>query len=180
MSKHVANPSFRPKAVAEVPELTVHPDGSGPTIAARDAVPGELLAVIAMFDGALAKVPFPDVDAALLHRQADDLRAGAKDVERARTALDAALAAVAMRTEVLAETATRGLAYARIYAEAHPARHALAEAVNSLPSLAMHPPSVAVARPRRGRKPRAHGELLFREVDAIDDAIPEDSASAVS
>ena len=165
MPKHLANPT----SVAEVPELTVSPVGSGPIVATRDAVPSELLAVIAMFDGALAKVPFPDVDAALLHRQADDLRAGAKEVERARTALDAALAAVATRTDVLAETAARGLAYARIYADAHPARHALAEAVNALPSLIMHPSSVAVGKPRRGRKPRAHGELLFRDADAIGD-----------
>ncbi|MCX5742374.1 MAG: hypothetical protein NT062_07745, partial [Proteobacteria bacterium] len=63
------------------------------SVVVDDPVPPEIRAVIELFTSQLAKVPFPDVDAASLRREADELRAEAATVARAREALAAALAA---------------------------------------------------------------------------------------
>src|SRR6478672_8792422 len=103
------------KAISVVPEATVD-----------DPVCAEHRAVIELFAGELAKVPFPDVDAAVLRRQAEEVRAEAIAVARAREALDAAQQKLVERNATLGDTVARGLAYARIYAEARPDRQALA------------------------------------------------------
>jgi hypothetical protein len=123
-----------------------------------DPVPAELRAVIELFTGELAKVSFPDVDAAVLQREVEVLRVRATEVRRAREALQLAESALAQRTAVLAELAARGLAYARIYAEAHPDRVGLARklAVPAEPAAVTPPPR------RRGRPPRTpRDELPF-------------------
>ncbi|HTE54745.1 MAG TPA: hypothetical protein VK698_28015 [Kofleriaceae bacterium] len=81
-----------------------------------DPVPSELLAILDLFAADLGGVAFPGVDAARLGQHADEVRARARDVERAQAALDSALAALGERTAALAALAARGLAYARIYA----------------------------------------------------------------
>ncbi len=119
----------------------------------NDPLPAELRAIVELFNGELAKVSFPDVDAAVLQREVDEVTARAREVARARQALVGAESALSERTALLAQLAARGLAYARIYAEAHPARTDLARKLE-----------VAVARPpetnpepgprRRGRPPK--------------------------
>jgi hypothetical protein len=138
---------------------------SPPSSTGEDPVPPDLLAVIALFSGELATIPFPDVDGALLGKQADELRAAAGLVDSARAALDAAQAALAARTDLLARTAARGLAYARIYAEAHPDRQALVAAVAGLAAPGAVDAQAVVAQKRRGRPPRAKGEPLFDDAE---------------
>ena len=124
-----------------------------------DPVRAEHRAVIDLFANQLANVAFPDVDAALLRRQADEVRAEAIAVARARDALEAAQRKLADRTIVLGDTVARGLAYARIYADANPDRHALATALAALAAPVVTPPAAAPAK-RRGRPPRQSAELF--------------------
>lgn len=133
--------------------ISIVPDGD-----VEDVVRAEHRAVIALFETQLAKVAFPDVDAALLRRQADELRAAACAVENARAALEATQHKLAERDVTLQHTVTRGLAYARIYAEAHPeVEAAIAALTIPAPSL---PLAVAAAAKRRGRPTRASAELF--------------------
>jgi hypothetical protein len=135
-----------------------------PSPAGDDPVPSEVSGVIELFATELAKVAFPEIDAASLRRQADELRAEARAVSRAREALDAALASFATRRNALGEVAARAVAYARIYSEAHPDRAALATAIAALSET--KPVAVAAAAAagttgrRRGRPPRRGAELF--------------------
>jgi hypothetical protein len=131
----------------------------------EDPVPSEVSGVIELFATQLSKVAFPEVDAATLRRAADELRAEARAVARAREALDAALAGFAARRVALGETAARAIAYARIYSQAHPDRTALATAIAALSET--RPVAVAAAAgtatgKRRGRPPRRSAELFER------------------
>ena len=137
-----------------------------PEATVNDPVRAEHRAVIELFANQLAKVTFPDVDAALLRRQAEEVRAEAIAVARAREALDAAQQKLADRTATLGDTVTRGLAYARIYADAHPDRHALATAIADLAAPALTPAAAAPAK-RRGRPPRQSPELFATTTDVI-------------
>ena len=139
-----------------------------PEVTVDDPVRAEHRAVIELFANELAKVAFPDVDAALLRRQAAEVRADALAVARAREALEAAQQTLADRSAVLANTVARGLAYARIYADAHPDRHALATAIDALAAPVPTSPAAAPAK-RRGRPPKQSAELFAT-------AAPEESA----
>jgi hypothetical protein len=130
-----------------------------PEVTVEDPVRAEHRAVIELFGTQLAKVAFPDVDAALLRRQADEVRSEAIAVARARDALEAAHQKLADRSATLGDTVARGLAYARIYADAHPDRHALATAIAELAAPAPTTPAAAPAK-RRGRPPRQSAELF--------------------
>jgi hypothetical protein len=130
---------------------------SGPV---EDPVPAEVHAVIELFASQLAKVAFPEIDAASLRRQAEELRTEAKAVTRAREALEAAQHSFASRMAALTDTAGRAVAYARIYSEAHPDRTALAAAIEALSE--PRPPVVTLTAngKRRGRPPRRSAELF--------------------
>jgi hypothetical protein len=145
-----------------------------------DPVPSEVSGVIELFATQLSKVAFPEIDAASLRRAADELRAEARTVARAREALDAALASFAARRVALGETAARAIAYAQIYSQAHPDRTALATAIAALSET--RPVAVAAAAAvgaatgkRRGRPPRRGAELFERSETA---GGPDDFAGA--
>lgn len=126
-----------------------------------DPVPAEVSGVIELFTTQLAKVAFPEIDAGSLRRQADELRAEAKAVVRAREALDATLASFATRQVALGETAARAIAYARIYSQAHPDRAALATAIAALSETKpVAVASAAATGKRRGRPPKHSAELF--------------------
>src|SRR5262245_28710273 len=132
---------------------------------ADDPVPSEVSGVIELFTTELAKVAFPEIDAGSLRRAADELRAEARAVARAREALDAALASVAARRVALGEIAARAIAYARIYSQAHPDRTALATAIAALSEskpVAVAAVAGAATGKRRGRPPRRSPELFER------------------
>jgi len=122
-------------------------------------VPAEVRAVIELFTSHLAKVAFPDVDAASLRRLADELRGEVKTVARAREALATAIASCDARLAALTDATSRAIAYARIYSEAHPDRAPIARA---LASLSRPAPASEPIKPgkRRGRPPRQTAELF--------------------
>lgn len=159
----LADPSAWPGQAAIVPAAMVA------SASADDPVPGDVSGVIELFSTQLAKVAFPEVDAASLRRAADELRTEARAVARAREALDAALASFAARRVALGEIAARAIAYARIYSQAHPDRTALATAIAALSEtkpVAVAAAAGAVTGKRRGRPPRRSPELFERSETA--------------
>jgi hypothetical protein len=134
----------------------------------HDPVPTEVLAIIDLFTSQLAKVTFPDVDAATLRKQADELRSEAKNVERARDALAAAVATSELRLATLKETAARAVAYARVYSDAHVERQPLAAALAELarPSSTGEASTTTKTGKRRGRPPRASADHRAELFDA--------------
>ncbi len=135
----------------------------------EDPVPADVRSVIELFASQLAKVSFPDVDAASLRREVDELRAEAKLVTRARDALEAAVASLEQRRITLKASAARAIAYAKIYSEAHPDRAPLAEALAGL----ANPTAPIAPAKRRGRPPR-------RSADLFDATVPMPHADPVS
>lgn len=125
----------------------------------------ELSATVALFGRELASVSFPDVDAAILNRAAEALRARRLEVERAAEALRLARATFAEQAEVLRLLARRGLAYARIYADAHPELGALQTALAQLAPHVGEPAADGGAAPKRGRRRVPRPELPFLPAD---------------
>lgn len=125
-----------------------------------DPVPADIRAIIDLFVTHLAKIAFPDVDAASLRKQADELRAEAKTVARAREVLAAAIAATEARLAVLTESATRAIAYARIYGEAQPDRQPIIAALATLERPAARVSSTTTKRRGRPPKQRDTAELF--------------------
>lgn len=157
-----ADPSAWPGQAAIVPAAMVAPVAPA---TADDPVPGDVSGVIELFATQLAKVAFPEIDAASLRRAADELRTEARAVARARETLDAALASFAARRVALGEIAGRAIAYARIYSQAHPDRTALATAIAALSEtkpVAVAAAAGAATGKRRGRPPRRSAELFER------------------
>ncbi|HEY4179731.1 MAG TPA: hypothetical protein VGM90_22975 [Kofleriaceae bacterium] len=137
-------------------------------------MPADVRAVIDLFTQYLAKVTFPDLDTASLRRQADELRAEEKNVQRARDALANAIATSDARLATLTAAAQRAVAYAQIYADGHVDRQPIAEALSDLARVdAMSSPTSPPKR--RGRPPKQRGAELF---DATDDASSPSRANA--
>ena len=86
----------------------------------QNPIPTAVKELLALFDGPLASVNFPDVDGAALREQAASVDAGVREVEAAAAAWAEAKRTVDARLEVLLQKAQRALAYARIYAEDKP------------------------------------------------------------
>lgn len=124
----------------------------GPSLIDGDPVPAHARAVIDVFATHLAKVQFPDVDTAALRKLADEVRAEASAVARARDALTAALAASDARVAALTGACARAVAYAKVFSEAQPERRAIADALAALDA----PAAAAATRTgkRRGRPPK--------------------------
>lgn len=121
----------------------------------------ELSAAVELFGRELAAVSFPDVDAAILRKAAEALRARRLEVERAAELLREARAGFAEQAEELRLLARRGLAYARIYADAHPELGALHAALTRLERPGDEPTADHGAAPRRGRRRAPRPELPF-------------------
>jgi hypothetical protein len=129
-------------------------------------IPDDVRVVIELFEKQLAKVSFPEVDASVLRRQAEELQAEATKVDKARAALEAALAANDSKLATLRDTAKRAIAYARIYSESHPDRAGLATALAELTAPSSN--AAVLSAKRRGR-PRKQEVQLF----AMPDEVPE-------
>lgn len=145
--------------IAIVPRVPSRPSPTN-----EDIVPPELAAVIDLFARELAGVSFPDVGSAELERLAEAVREQGGALDAARLALAAAEELLAERTAALAAASARGLAYARIYAEAHPERSDLGAALTRLARPA--PTREVEPKKRRGRPPKVRGEDLFAEPSA--------------
>lgn len=148
-------------SVVAAPSLVAPSSASSTSAGIEDPVPAEVHAVIDLFASQLAKVAFPEIDAASLRRLAEELRTEAKAVARAREALEVAQQGFTSRLAALTDTAGRAVAYARIYSEAHPDRTALATAIAALsePRTPVAPTLTANGK-RRGRPPRRSAELF--------------------
>ncbi len=153
---------FMPPAMTP---LTLVTPASSPE---NDPVPADIRAVIDLFTTHLAKVSFPDVDATSLRTYADEVRAAAKNVALAREGLAAAIAATEARLTALTDAASRALAYARIYGDAHPERQPIVAALAVLARPTASAQTTTSGK-RRGRppKPRESAELF--------DATPNES-----
>jgi hypothetical protein len=92
--------------------MTMDPDSN--------PIPTAVKELLALFDGPLADVRFPDVDGATLREQVASVDAAVKDVEAAAAAWAEAKRTVDARLETLLQKAQRTLAYARVYAEDKP------------------------------------------------------------
>lgn len=159
-----------------------------------DGLPEESRAVVELYSGALASISFPDVDAAVLRRQAEAVAAERRAVEVARAALEAASQGLQRRVEEMKSLASRGLAYARIYAAAHPEHTELAAGLSSIDSRERSGKSApkrddGSQAARRGRPPKQpRPELPFASqmrgvmevYGAIDEQIAADAARAAA
>lgn len=83
---------------------------------ANDPVPPAVRDILALFAGDLREQRFGDLDHAQLDELAAETRARAKEVERARATLDAALGTLEEAREALSTRARQGLAYAAVFA----------------------------------------------------------------
>lgn len=92
--------------------MTMDPDSN--------PIPTAVKELLALFDGPLAEVRFPDVDGAALREHVASVDAAVKEVEAAAAAWAEAKRAVDARLETLVQKAQRALSYARVYAEDKP------------------------------------------------------------
>ena len=127
-------------------------------------MPAELRAVVELFATALAKVAFPDVDQAVLRRHADEVRAGAREVEApvppsTRPRRRWPTGPPRWPRSPRAASPTR-----RIYADAHPERTELAAALAPLVGAVDGEPREAPAV-RRGRRRAPRPELPLADAD---------------
>ena len=86
----------------------------------QNPIPTAVKELLALFDGPLANLSFPDVNGEALREQAASVDAAVREVEAAAAAWAEAKRQVDARLEVLLQKAQRALAYARIYAEDKP------------------------------------------------------------
>jgi uncharacterized protein YhaN len=127
-------------------------------------IPEDVRVVIELFEKQLAKVAFPELDAAVLRKHADEVQAEAAKVEKARAALEAALVASEQKLAALRETVKRAAAYARIYSDSHPEKEGLAAA---LAEMAAPLTSLPVTAAKKRGRPRKQDVQLF--------ALPEET-----
>ena len=134
-------------------------------IVEASAIPLELRGVIALFREQLDGVAFPDLDTARLTQLGDVAVRCAHDVVAAERALRVAEQAAEQALESLRAGAKRGLAYARIYADAHPDRAVILAAIDALAT----PARAATTEPRRlrGRPPTLASAQLFSSGGAV-------------
>jgi hypothetical protein len=130
---------------------------------AADPVPASFLELLALFDGPLAEVRFPDVDGPLLVGIRADVEAAASRVLDLEEQLGAARSALAERQDVMAQKAQRALSYARIFADGDAALLARLDAIvlSRARSTAPAAPVLTPAGKRRGRPPKNADATLF-------------------
>lgn len=118
-------------------------------------------AVLTLYSEALADVQFPDVDRAVLTVAAAEVAQAREALARAEAAVDDARSALRGKQIALQQLAGRGLAYARIYAEANEVvRERIAVLLGEQ---AASEPSASETPKRRGR-PRRVSEAPLLEV----------------
>jgi hypothetical protein len=118
---------------------------------ANDPVPPVIRDILALFAGDLRDQRCGDLDHAALERLAEATRERAKEVDRARAALETALAGLEAARDVLSTRAHQGLAYATVFAASDPALSATIAALEADPK----EPRERRAAPRRKSAPKS-------------------------
>ena len=116
---------------------------------ANDPVPPVIRDILALFAGDLRDQRFGDLDHEALEQLAGETRERAKEVDRARAALEAALTALETAREALSARAHQGLAYATVFAASDPALAA------SIAALEVAPKPPRAARPDAAKRKSA-------------------------
>lgn len=98
---------------------------------ANDPVPPVIRDILALFAGELRDQRFGDLDHEALERLAGETRERAKEVDRARASLEAALSELEAAREALSTRARQGLAYATVFAASDPALSATIAALEA-------------------------------------------------
>lgn len=118
-----------------------------------DPIAEPIARLIELFGAHAEALCFPEVDHSTLHADAEAVRHAAAEVARCERALAEARDQLEERRDELRARASRGLAYARIFAEDDP------ELLGSLTDIELSPrrraaPKRAAAEPRRRGRPR--------------------------
>ena len=174
----MTNPSTSPPTTTSSSSAAAgRPKGKGGPPELRDPqeweeLPEAARGVLDLFNGAMAKIAFPDVDGAVLRQHAERVLERRHNLETARIELEAATLALQRGVDELNSLASRGLAYARIYAAAHPELEDLAAELAKLDvrggrgrSAGLEVEGAAPAG-KRGRKKQPRPELPFGETEA--------------
>jgi hypothetical protein len=171
------NPSTPPSTTTSSSSTAAgRPKGKGGPSEVRDPqeweeLPEAARGVIELFNGAMAKVAFPDVDGAVLRQHAERVLERRHNLETARIELEAATIALQRGVDELNSLASRGLAYARIYAAAHPELDELSAELAKLDVRGGRGRSSelegAAPAGKRGRKKQPRPELPFGEAEAV-------------
>ncbi len=144
-----------------------------PETTARPALPTAAADLLALFEGPLASVRFPEVDHETLDALAASVERGHAEVEQARALLAAAEAVLESRRQELISRAQRAKAYAQVYAEGNPELQARLDGI-VLPRIGARsvPTTQAVGQPepkKRGRPRKVRdGAELFGEAAAAE------------
>jgi len=128
-----------------------------------DPIDSSIHEIVTFFGAEMADVTFPDVDAGQLHDAAEQVRARAQDLVRARQVLEEVQKGLEEATVLLDDRARQALAYAQVFAASRPA---LAKQVEKL-ALAKKKPrprrsassTAATARPKASESARK-GETM--------------------
>lgn len=112
-----------------------------------DPVPARVRDILGLFERELANARFADLDRETLEALADHVRDRAREVEEARAALEASIAALEESRSVLARRAEQALAYARVFAEEDADLAARVEAIEGEPA----PKPIKRARKKNGQ-----------------------------
>lgn len=137
-----------------------------------------LLELIRLFEGELAAVPFPDVDAATLRAARDAVSDASVEVERAEAELAEARQRLERMEQAFERTGRKALAYARVYAEEAPE---LGERLEALAArLAVKAPALPgfTEAPRKRGRPRKSEASLFGSGSAPSVSETAEAASA--
>jgi hypothetical protein len=130
-----------------------------------DPTPAFPREVLALFREELADVHFPGCDLAVLEEAEESVLAAQIEVERIEAELEAARIARAAQLAELETKAERALAYARVFASAHPELNERVSELGRKKSAAASDPSVA-AKKRTRAKRNADGAELFGDAGA--------------
>jgi hypothetical protein len=96
------------------------PDNPSQAPSDAEPLPGGIQQVLALFEGELAGVEFPEVGAQALASAVEERQARANELAAARAAAAAAESAMAESTQGLQRLAERAVAYAKVYAADNP------------------------------------------------------------
>jgi len=152
-----------------------------PTLVGADPVAGPLRDVAALFADELSEVRFPDLDAKILNAAIGDVEKAFAEVARLEAAVTEARRKLDESHDVLVHKASRGLAYARVFADSDTELLGRLDGI-TLPRSrrgAAAPAAAADAPKKRGRKPNAPAETLFNgsSSSSNDSTLPTDAAA---